>query len=113
MPADANPNGDIFGGWLMSQMDLAGGTFASHEARGRVATIAVDGMTFHKPVQIGDQVSCYCTKTKVGRSSISVKVETWIRRRDRSEYNEEKVTEATFTFVAIDGEGVPRPVYSS
>src|SRR5690606_26187798 len=81
MPADANPNGDIFGGWLMSQMDLAGGTFAAHVARGRVVTVAVDGMTFHKPVNIGDQVSCYCTTERIGRTSISVRVETWIRPR--------------------------------
>lgn len=110
MPADANPNGDIFGGWLMSQMDLAGGTYAAHEARGRVVTIAVDGMTFHKPVHIGDQVSCYCTTEKMGRTSISVRVQTWIRGRGQSQASEEKVTEALFTFVAIDSMGRPRPI---
>lgn len=110
MPADANPNGDIFGGWLMSQMDLAGGTFAAHEARGRVVTIAVDGMTFHKPVHIGDQVSCYCTTERIGRTSIAVRVETWIRGRGEPRTTEAKVTEALFTFVAIDEHGRPRAV---
>ncbi len=110
MPADANPNGDIFGGWLMSQMDLAGGTFAAHVARGRVVTVAVDGMTFHKPVNIGDQVSCYCTTERIGRTSISVRVETWIRPRGEPRSTESKVTEALFTFVAIDDAGRPRPV---
>ncbi len=112
MPADANPNGDIFGGWLMSQMDLAGGTWAAHVARGRVVTIAVDGMTFHKPVHIGDQVSCYCNTEKIGRTSISVRVETWILGRGESRDTEEKVTEALFTFVAIDKSGRPRPITS-
>lgn len=112
MPADANPDGDIFGGWLMSQMDLAGGTFAAHEARGRVVTVAVDAMTFHKPVRIGDQVSCYCTRERVGRTSISVRVETWIRGRGEAQNTEEKVTEALFTFVAIDEAGRPRSVHS-
>jgi acyl-CoA thioesterase YciA len=110
MPADANPNGDIFGGWLMSQMDLAGGTYAAHEARGRVVTIAVDAMTFHKPVHIGDQVSCYCTTERIGKTSISVRVETWIRGRGQPSTTEEKVTEGVFTFVSIDDSGRPRPV---
>ena len=91
MPADANPNGDIFGGWLMSQMDLAGGTFAAHVARGRVVTVAVDGMTFHKPVNIGDQVSCYCTTERIGRTSISVRVETWIRPRGEPRSTEQQL----------------------
>ncbi len=110
MPADANPNGDIFGGWLMSQMDLAGGTHAAHVARGRVVTIAVDAMTFHKPVHIGDQVSCYCTTERIGRTSIAVRVETWILGRGAPRSTEEKVTDALFTFVAIDEKGRPRPV---
>ncbi len=110
MPADANPNGDIFGGWLMSQMDLAGGTFAVHQARGRVVTIAVDGMTFHRPVQIGDQVSCYCSIKRRGTTSIAILVETWTCRREQSDTHEEKVTEGVFTFVAVDGSGKPRPL---
>ena len=108
MPADANPNGDIFGGWLMSQMDLAGGAHAYQEANGRTATVAVDAMSFHLPVQIGDLVSCYCETARVGNSSITIKVETWVKRRSNG--REEKVTEGLFTFVAIDDEGKPRPV---
>ena len=108
MPADANPNGDIFGGWIMAQMDLAGGTHAFAVAGGRVTTVAVDAMTFHRPVQIGDQVSCYCSTERIGTTSIAVKVETWVRRRD--DQTEERVTEGLFTFVAIDEKGRPRPV---
>ncbi|MEK9785047.1 MAG: acyl-CoA thioesterase [Gammaproteobacteria bacterium] len=108
MPSDANPNGDIFGGWIMAQMDLAGGTHAFAIAGGRVTTVAVDGMTFHRPVQIGDQVSCYCTTERIGTTSIAVKVETWVRRRH--DQTEERVTEGLFTFVAIDATGRPRPV---
>jgi acyl-CoA thioesterase YciA len=108
MPADTNPSGDIFGGWLMSQMDLAGGTFAQFRAKGRVATVAVDGFTFHKPVFVGDELSCYCQLVRVGRTSITVHVEAWVRRKHSSEHL--KVTEATYTFVAIDGERKPRPV---
>ena len=108
MPADANPNGDIFGGWLMSQMDMAGGIHAYQVAGGRVVTVAVDAMSFHLPVQIGDQVSCYCVTRRVGSTSITVTVETWVKRRQSS--REEKVTEGTFTFVAIDRTGSPRPV---
>ena len=110
MPADANPNGDIFGGWLMSQMDLAGGAHAYQEAKGRTATVAVDAMSFHLPVQIGDLVSCYCEAIRVGHTSITIKVETWVKRRSNG--REEKVTEGLFTFVAIDDEGRPRPVTS-
>ena len=108
MPADANPNGDIFGGWLMSQMDMAGGIHAYQVAGGRVVTVAVDAMSFHLPVQIGDQVSCYCVTRRVGSTSIAVTVETWVKRRQSS--REEKVTEGTFTFVAINRRGSPRPV---
>jgi acyl-CoA thioesterase YciA len=108
MPADANPNGDIFGGWLMAQMDLAGETYAFGVSRGRVTTVAVNAMTFHLPVQVGDQVSCYCATEKIGHTSIAVKVETWVRRRH--DQSEERVTEGLFTFVAIDAAGRPRPV---
>lgn len=111
MPADANPSGDIFGGWLMSQMDLAGGVHASRKAGGRVATVAVDAMSFHKPVQVGDQVSCYCATERIGRTSIAVRVETRVRRRAQTDQREEKVTEGLFTYVALDEEGRPRPVH--
>ena len=90
MPADTNPNGDIFGGWILAQMDLAGGTYANHCARGRVATVVVTGMQFHKQVYVGDEVSCYCATARTGRTSISVLVETWVRRQRLD--GEEKVT---------------------
>lgn len=108
MPADTNPNGDIFGGWILSQMDLAGGTHAFFIAQGRVATVAVTGMKFHKPVNVGDEVSCYCATDHIGDTSITVRVETWVRRRRLAV--EEQVTEGLFTFVAIDPHGNPRSV---
>lgn len=108
MPADANPNGDIFGGWLLAQMDLAGGTAAQWRAKGRVATVAIEAMTFHAPVFIGDELTCYTTLQRIGRSSMTYKVEAWVRRRD--EHNLAKVTEGTFTFVAIGNDRKPRPV---
>ena len=80
MPADANPYGDIFGGWLLSQMDLAGGAAARRRAKGRTATVAITAMTFHRPVFVGDEVTCYAQIVKVGRTSITVKVESWVRR---------------------------------
>jgi acyl-CoA thioesterase YciA len=108
MPKDANPRGDIFGGWLLGQMDIAGGNTAAIRAGGRVATIAVEAMSFHKPVFVGDEVSCYTEILRVGRSSITVKVETWIRRFAHPEGL--KVTEGMFTYVALDAEGRKRPV---
>lgn len=108
MPADANPAGDIFGGWLLSQMDLAGGAVARRRAVGRVATVSVDAMTFFKPVFIGDEVSCFATLEHVGRTSLRVRIEAWVRRNDDDETV--KVTEGVFTYVAIDGERRPRPV---
>jgi len=108
MPADANANGDIFGGWVLSQMDLAGGSLAVQRARGRVATVAVTGMSFHLPVFIGDEVSCYGTITKIGRSSITVHIESWARRHRTGE--RVRVTEGTFTFVAIGDDRKPRKV---
>jgi acyl-CoA thioesterase YciA len=93
---------------LLAQMDLAGAVAAIRRAHGRVATVAVDAMTFHKPVNVGDLVSCYAEVVRVGRSSMTVKVETWVERRGGG--GTEKVTEGTFTFVAIDGQGKPRPV---
>lgn len=108
MPADTNPAGDIFGGWLLSQMDIAGGETAGNRARGRTATVAVEAMTFHLPVFVGDMVSCYAEVVKVGRTSIAVRIEAWAERRDRRETV--KVTEGTFTYVAVDANRRPRPV---
>ncbi|WP_376099537.1 acyl-CoA thioesterase [Roseomonas sp. CCTCC AB2023176] len=108
MPADTNAQGDIFGGWLMAQMDLAAGNVALRRARGRCATVAVDAMTFHRPVHVGDEVSVYARLERVGRTSLRIMVEAW--RRDRHGDAAERVTEAAFTFVAIDEEGRPRPV---
>ncbi len=111
MPANANPSGDIFGGWIMAQMDLAGGIHAYEVAKGRVATVAVDAMTFHLPVYVGDVVSCYCSTVKIGTTSIAVLVETWVSRRSSGKL--EKVTEGRFTFVAIDANGRPRTVLNN
>jgi len=108
MPADANASGDSFGGWVLAQMDLAGGSTAVRRARGRVATVAIAGMSFHLPVFVGDEVSCYATVTKVGRSSITVLVESWARRFMTGEAV--KVTEGIFTYVAIGPDRKPRPV---
>jgi len=108
MPADANQNGDIFGGWVLSQMDIAGGQVAARRARGRVATVAITAMSFHQPVLVGDEVSFYGAVVKVGRSSIAVKIESWVRRGLSEERI--KVTEGLFTYVAIGGDRRPRPV---
>ncbi|MBE9607503.1 acyl-CoA thioesterase [Acetobacteraceae bacterium H6797] len=108
MPADTNPAGDIFGGWLMGQMDLAAANAAARRARGRCATVAVDGMSFLSPVKVGDEVSLYATILKTGRSSIRVQVEAWRRARESETTN--RVTEAVFTFVALDEHGAPRPL---
>ena len=108
MPADANPHGDIFGGWLMSQMDLAAANTAARRSRGRCATVAVDSMVFHEPVFIGDEVSLYGNLIRIGRTSMTIRVEAW--RRSRTEVTRHKVTEATFTLVAIDENRKPRPV---
>ncbi len=108
MPADTNPSGDIFGGWLLAQMDLAAGTMAYQRAKGRIATVALDSMAFHRPVYVGDLVSCYASVTQVGRTSITVQVETYARRGRTGE--EVKVTEGRFTLVALDEGGRPRPV---
>jgi acyl-CoA thioesterase YciA len=108
MPADTNANGDIFGGWVMSQMDQAGGIAGVERALGRVVTVAVDGMTFIRPVRVGDVLCVYTSVASVGRTSMKIQVEAWARRFQTQQ--REKVTEATFTFVAIDEEGRPRPV---
>ena len=109
MPADANQNGDIFGGWIMSQVDIAGGTVAGRLARGRVATVAVKEFVFKQPVQIGDVLSFYVDVQHVGTTSITVTVEVYAERRPEDPRTV-KVTEATLTYVAIDREGRPRPV---
>ncbi len=108
MPADSNANGDIFGGWLMSQMDLAASNLAARVSHGRCVTVSVDAMSFLRPVKIGDEVSVYCTLLATGRTSMKINVETW--RRARITEEEYRVTKAVFTFVAIDAEGKPRPV---
>lgn len=108
MPADTNPSGDIFGGWLLAQMDIAGGIAAHQRAGGRIATVAIDSMTFHKPVMVGDLVSCYVDVVRVGRTSLTVHVETRARRERSAE--EITVTEGRFTYVAIDADRQPREV---
>ncbi|HEX8049236.1 acyl-CoA thioesterase [Rhizobium sp.] len=108
MPADANPAGDIFGGWVMAQMDLASGIRAAERARGRVVTAAVKEMAFELPVKIGDTLSVYTDIERVGRTSITLIVEAWAHR---SRYNQmEKVIAGTFIMVALDENGVPKPV---
>lgn len=108
MPADTNANGDIFGGWVLSRMDQAGGIAAVERARGRVVTIAVDAMTFIRPVKVGDVLEVYTEIESVGRTSMKIHIEAWARRFQT--HHEEKVTDATFTFVAIDEDGKPRPI---
>jgi acyl-CoA thioesterase YciA len=108
MPADANPQGDIFGGWLLSQMDLAGGAVAMRRAKGRTVTVAITAMTFHRPVFVGDEVTCYAEIVKTGATSITVKIESWVRRGEGSGPIE--VTEGVFTYVAVDASRQPRPL---
>ncbi|MBA3053563.1 MAG: acyl-CoA thioesterase [Sphingomonadales bacterium] len=108
MPVDANAYGDIFGGWLVSLMDMAAGLIAARHAQGRAVTVAMDGMQFLSPVKVGDEVSVYGRIDRVGRTSMVIAVEAW--RRNRHEETTSKVTAATFTFVAVDEGGNPRPV---
>ncbi len=108
MPADANANGDIFGGWLVSQMDLAGSASATRRAKGRVVTVAITSMTFHRPVFVGDEVACYAEVVKVGKTSLTVKIESWACRGVGDE--QIAVTDGMFTYVAVDADGKPRPV---
>ena len=109
MPADTNPTGDIFGGWLMSQMDIAGGILASRRARGRVVTVAMNAFEFHQPVFVGDLVSCYGRVVRVGRTSLTLHLEAYAERAG-DPGDVVKVTEATATFVAVDEQRRPRPV---
>lgn len=110
MPADTNPAGDIFGGWVLSQMDIAGGLYTKKIANGRTVTVAVDSMTFHLPVLTGDTLCCYVSTQKIGNTSIAVKIEAWASR----EYSEDriKVTEGIFTYVAVNSNRKPRKVES-
>jgi acyl-CoA thioesterase YciA len=108
MPADANPSGDIFGGWIMGLMDLAAGMAARSRACGRVVTASVSSLSFLHPVKIGDVVCCYTSVASVGRTSMKLDVETWVVRDDRA--GRLKVTEANFVMVAVDPQGRPRPV---
>ena len=107
-PADMNGNGDIFGGWVLSQMDMAGGTLAARAAKGRVATVAITAMTFVQPIKVGDLVSIYGSVTKIGRTSITIALETVVERR--LDPTPIQVTHGTFVFVAIDEDGKPRAV---
>ena len=109
MPADSNANGDIFGGWIMAQVDIAGSIMPARLSRGRVATVAVNEFVFKQPVSIGDLLSFYATVTRVGRTSITVHVEV-MAERDPENLHVVKVTEANLTYVAIDREGKPRVI---
>lgn len=112
MPANLNTGGNIFGGWLLSQMDVAGGITASDRAKGRIATVAITAMEFHHPVFVGDVLCCYCNILKVGSSSITIHVEAWAHRRDGAQLDEIKVTEGDFVFVALNKDGSKRSVPS-
>ena len=108
MPADTNPSGDIFGGWLMSQMDLAASNLAGRVSRGRNATVAVEAMQFLRPVRVGDEVTIYANLKSVGRTSMRIHVDSWARSRFDDESNE--VTNAEFVFVALEDDGKPRKI---
>lgn len=108
MPADANPSGDIFGGWVLSQMDIAGGITAGRRAQARVATVAVNAMTFHLPVYVGDVLCVYAEIVGIGRSSMTIDLEAWALRGRRGE--RVRVTEGRFVYVALDEHGRPHPV---
>lgn len=113
MPADTNPNGDIFGGWIMSQMDIAGGILAKETARSRVVTVAVDSFKFLKPVKVGDVVCCYGKIARLGTTSVSLELEVWVKpgvRETGEDGPRFKVTEALFTYVAIDENGKKRAI---
>jgi acyl-CoA thioesterase YciA len=110
MPADTNPHGDIFGGWLICQMDLAGATVATRRACGRVVTIAITAMVFHRPVCVGDEVTCYASVEKIGNTSITIKIESWARRGTGN--TPIKVTEGLFTYVRVDADGHSQTIVS-
>lgn len=109
MPADTNANGDIFGGWIMSQLDLAGGILAKEISCGRIVTVSVSSITFKKPVKVGDVVCCYGECTKIGRTSMSINLEVWVKPVKEEGVGERfQVCEATFNYVAIDANGRPQ-----
>lgn len=108
MPADTNPSGDIFGGWVLSQMDIAGGTAAGQYAKGRVATVGVEAMSFHRPVRVGDILCCYADLIKEGTTSLTYRIEAWVIRAGDYHGDRVLVTEGVFTFVAIDEVGKKR-----
>jgi acyl-CoA thioesterase YciA len=108
MPADTNPHGDIFGGWLLCQMDLAGTAVATRHAAGRVVTVAITAMVFHRPVTVGDEVTCFCNVERIGNTSITVKIESWVRRGTGD--TAIKVTEGVFTYVRVGDNGRPQPI---
>lgn len=110
MPADTNPNGDIFGGWVLSQMDIAGGLAAAHRAAGRVATVGIEAMTFIRPVSVGDVICCYGEVERVGTTSITVGIEVWKIRAFQQREERLLVTEGRFTYVAIDDTGKKRAI---
>ena len=109
MPADTNSNGDIFGGWLLSQMDLGGAILARNLAHSRVATVAIDAMAFLFPVYVGDIVSCHALHLRTGRTSMRIEVEAWAQRHKGGEHV--RVTHGTFTYVALDDSGHAHPVH--
>jgi len=109
MPANTNSNGDMFGGWMVSQMDLGGAILARNVSRSRITTVAIDAMNFLYPVYVGDIVSCHATLRKIGRTSIRIEVEAWAQRAKGGEHV--RVTHGTFTYVAIDDAGRPQPVH--
>jgi acyl-CoA thioesterase YciA len=108
MPADTNPNGDIFGGWLLSQMDIGGGIFASKVAKSRTVTVAIEAMNFRKPVFVGDVVSVHVNLVRIGKTSVTVRVEAWVMRRN--EMHSILVTDGNFTYVSIDDNGRPQVI---
>ena len=108
-PADTNASGDIFGGWLMSQVDIAGSIIARRRANGRIVTVAVDSFQFHQPVFVGDLVSCYASITRIGRTSITVNVRAYAERQGAT-HESIQVTEADLTYVAVDEQRRPRPL---
>ena len=113
MPADTNPQGDIFGGWIMAQMDIAGGIMANEMSRSRVVTVAVESINFIKPVHVGDVVGCYGKVLRIGKTSMTINLEVWVKSaqpRLTEELHMFKVTEAAFTYVAMDSEGKKQPV---
>src|ERR1700754_1966561 len=108
MPADTNQNGDIFGGWLLSQMDLAGSIYAYKTTQSRNVTVAIEAMTFRKPVYVGDVVSVYATTVRVGRTSITVHLEAWVQRRKEARLI--LVTDGNYTYVSVDEHGTPQAI---